>query len=72
MTIERGTWLEVRTAGGGTERMRALGAPTSGRDFPVVWVCTPAEYEEASTSGKVTKGIPWPLDAVAVGASQAA
>jgi len=64
MTIEAGTLLEVTTASGGTARMRATGSPTRGRDFPVVWVCTEQEYEQAQVSGQPVAGMPWPLDAV--------
>ena len=44
--------------------MRATGSPTRGRDFPVVWVCTEQEYEQAQVSGQPVAGMPWPLDAV--------
>lgn len=62
MAIETGSQVEVVTASGATVRMRALGAPTRGRDFPVVWVCTEDEYEKVQ-AGEI-EGIPWPLDAV--------
>lgn len=35
-----------------------------GRDFPVVWVCTEEEFQEAEQGGHPVKGLPWPLDAV--------
>lgn len=41
--------------------MRATSEPGPGRDFPIVWVCTVAEYREDAAG---TVGIPWPLDAV--------
>lgn len=63
MAIEAGVLVEVVTASGKTARMRALGAPMQGRDFPVVWVCTEGEYEQAGPDDEVG-GIPWPLDAV--------
>jgi hypothetical protein len=43
--------------------MRALSAPEKGRDFPVVWVCTEADYD-AAMAGDTSVRIPWPLDAV--------
>lgn len=64
MVITRGNPLEVRTASGAIVRMRALGEPSRGRDFPVVWVCTPEEYESATDEDREPDGLPWPLDAV--------
>ena len=46
--------------------MRAVGVPTRGRDFPVVWVCTEVEYERAVAEEDDADAIPWPLDAVRV------
>lgn len=71
MAIEAGVLVEVVTASGKTARMRALGVPTQGRDFPVVWVCTEDEYEQAGPGDEV-EGIPWPLDAVHEVAPQSA
>lgn len=64
MAIEDGTPVEVTTASGAIVRMRATSTPTRGRDFPVVWVCTVKEYEEAQTLGQRVDGMPWPLNAV--------
>jgi hypothetical protein len=64
MTIERGSEIEVRTASGQRLPMRALGKPTRGRDFPVVWVCTEEEFQRSARAGDDADGIPWPLDAV--------
>jgi hypothetical protein len=66
MTTEFGTVVEARTASGDFVRMRALGAPTRGKDFPVLWVCTEDEYERATSRGEELDGIPWPLDAARV------
>lgn len=49
--------------------MRAIGVPVRGRDFPVVWVCTEEEYEQALAAGEEPSGLPWPLDAVKAVAS---
>lgn len=62
MQISEGSLVEVLTASGATARMRALGGPARGRDFPVLWVCTEHEYEVGPSEDLV--GIPWPLDAV--------
>jgi hypothetical protein len=59
MAITTGALVEVVTASGRTARMRAMGEPTQGRDFPIVWVCTEGEYEVGTS-----EGIPWPLNAV--------
>ena len=64
MAITSGTHLNVTTASGDQMPMRALGAPTQGRDFPIVWVCTEADYE-AALAGDESVRIPWPLDAIA-------
>jgi hypothetical protein len=64
MAIESGTLVEVTTASGAIARMRATSAPTRGRDFWVVWVCTVEEYEEVQTLGRRVDGMPWPLNAV--------
>jgi len=64
MAIERGILVEVTTAGGDRVRMRALGRPQRGRDFPVLWVCTEEEYVVATEADEEPDGLPWPLDAV--------
>ncbi len=63
MDIQAGTLLECETADGTYAVMRALGPPEQGRDFRVVWVCTPGEYD---SSGTQPEGVPWPLSAVRV------
>lgn len=64
MTIEPGMVLEARTAGGEEIQVRALGRPTKGHDFPVVWVCTEEEFQRARETDEEADGIPWPLDAI--------
>ncbi|WP_157185953.1 hypothetical protein [Mycobacterium canetti] len=64
MKIERGDLIDATTASSGVVRMRALGRPIQGRDFPVVWVCTDNEWERANAAGDDPDGLPWPLDAV--------
>jgi len=44
--------------------MVAITGPEAGKDFAVVWVCTPEEYERAVTAGEQPEGVPWPLSAV--------
>lgn len=64
MTINRGDVLEATTASGVVEHLRALGAPSRGHDFPVVWVCTEDEWRRSQSAGDEADGLPWPLDAV--------
>lgn len=64
MEITSGALLEARTASGSIVRVRAIREPERGRDFPVVWVCTEAEYERAEALGEEPDALPWPLDAV--------
>jgi hypothetical protein len=63
MKIDSGTFLLVTTASGDKVRMRAIGVPVRGKDFPVVWVCVPEEYD---SDEPLRRAIPWPLDAVEV------
>jgi hypothetical protein len=63
MDIIAGTLLDCETADGGRAVMRALGPPEQGRDFLVVWVCTPEDYER---SGRLPDGVPWPRTALRV------
>lgn len=64
MAITRGDVVEATTAGGGLVRMRALGSPMQGQDFPVLWVCTEEEWERATTEGDDPDGLPWPVTAI--------
>jgi hypothetical protein len=63
MTITQGMLLKVTTASGAQVPMRALGEPTRGRDFAIVWVCSEDDYE-AALAGDDSVQIPWPLDAI--------
>jgi hypothetical protein len=65
MEIRRGDVVQAKTAGGDVIRMRALGAPQQGHDFPVVWVCTEGEWNRADAAGDEPDGLPWPLTAIA-------
>lgn len=66
MAIQRGSRVEVRTATGELVTMRALGGPSQGRDFAVVWVCLEDDWVAASDyDGLVdVPGIPWPAEFV--------
>lgn len=64
MAITRGDVVEATTAGGEQVRMRALGAPTQGYDFPVLWVCTEQEWRRAQVANDEPDGLPWPITAI--------
>lgn len=64
MAIERGDVLHATTASGSEIRMRALGSPQRGADFPVVWVCTEDEWARSEREGDEADGLPWPVSAI--------
>jgi hypothetical protein len=64
MNIKRGDLVEATTASKGIVRMRALGRPMQGYDFPVVWLCTEDEWARATAAHEEPDGIAWPLDAI--------
>lgn len=70
MEIRAGDTVEVTTALNEQLVMRALGGPTPGLDFTVVWVATPDEYEAAQAEGRDPDGIPWPVTALRAVATQ--
>jgi hypothetical protein len=64
MAICVGDRVEVTTADGESLVMRAIRTPEQGRDFPVLWVCTEAEYERAERDSDEPDGLPWPMTAL--------
>lgn len=40
--------------------MRAIGGPTQGLDFMIVWLVTPAAFEAEDE----TRAIPWPVSGI--------
>lgn len=64
MAITRGDMVQVTTAAGDFVLMRALGPPVRGRDFPVLQVCTPDDWDRAQAAGNEPDSIPWPMEAV--------
>ena len=63
MEIKRGDRVTVRTAFGDRLERVALSAIEMGRDFPVVWVCSPEEWE-AREQPDPPIGLPWPAEDV--------
>lgn len=68
MEISPGDRLLARTATGTKVPRRAVSAIQAGDDFPVVWVCAEAEYENAAQEGREPDAVPWPANAVELAA----
>ncbi|HEX6872667.1 MAG TPA: hypothetical protein VF163_16340 [Micromonosporaceae bacterium] len=62
--IGAGTPVNVTTASGEQVRMIATSGLTRGRDFPVVWVTTPDDFENARRTGADMDPLPWPASDV--------
>jgi hypothetical protein len=64
MSIAAGTEVEVRTAL--DERLPRIATTdvVRGSDFPVVWVCDPAEWAAARAEGREPDADPWPEEDV--------
>ncbi|HEX9774228.1 MAG TPA: hypothetical protein VGB83_01420 [Actinomycetota bacterium] len=46
---------------------RALtGIESEGHDFPVVWLCSEEEWQDALREGRDPEGIPWPAEDVSL------
>lgn len=69
MAIVSGDLVEVTTASGERVLMRALSGVMAGRDFEVVWVAMPEEWERAAREGDEPDGLPWPSDALRIAES---
>jgi len=63
MAIAAGDYVIARSWAGEFER-RAVTGVTDGRDFPVVWVCTPEEWEAAQAEHREPASLPWPAEDV--------
>lgn len=64
MGIERGAKVQVRTAFDEMVKRRAASGVVRGIDFPVVLVCTEAEWEAAQAEGREPVTTPWPAEDV--------
>jgi hypothetical protein len=62
--IQPGDLVTARTADGQFRRRRAITGVVDGLDFPVVWVCSPAEWDTAQAEGRQPEGLPWPAEDV--------
>lgn len=64
--IQKGALVRVRAADNETLTKRALSSRVQGLDFPIVWVCSEAEWRRAMEEGREPQGVPWPADAVSL------
>ncbi len=64
MTIEPGSQVLVRAAGGEALPRRAVSGIERGLDFPVVWVCQQDEWEAAQSEDRDPEAVPWPAEDV--------
>ena len=55
--------LALNARGERGERV-ALTGVVQGRDFPVVWICRPEEWEAARAEEREPEGVPWPAEDV--------
>jgi hypothetical protein len=62
--IQAGTRVLGESAFGDKIEFVALSGPVEGKDFMVVWVCLPDEFDKAARQGRDPEGIPWPVEAV--------
>ena len=66
MEIARGVAVEVVNALGQRQHRIALTGVIAGRDFPVVWVCRPDEWQAAQEANRDPEGMPYPAEDVTV------
>jgi len=64
MTISVGAHVLVTTADGQQLERRAVTDVVEGEDFPVVWVTTEAEWDQAEAEGRRPEAWPWPAEDV--------
>lgn len=64
MAIRRGERVRTRDFWAEWSEQVALTGIEMGHDFKVVWVCSPAEWDEAHATGREPEGVPWPAEDV--------
>jgi hypothetical protein len=62
--IEPGSRVLARSAFDELLERRALTGVQPGHDFPVVWVCSEEEWQDAQAEGREPEGLPWPAEDV--------
>ena len=63
MQIGRGDRVLATTAYGTKTPMVAMGGITRGRDFPIIWVCLPEDFERDGFE-RTDNWRPWPAEDV--------
>jgi hypothetical protein len=53
--------LALNARGERGERIAITGV-VQGRDFPVVWICQPEEWDAAQAEKRQPEGVPWPAE----------
>jgi hypothetical protein len=66
MNITRGSRVVAVNARGEHGERVALSGIVQGRDFPVVWICRPEEWDAAQAEGRNPEGVPWPAEDVSL------
>jgi hypothetical protein len=66
MTIRTGSMVTVKDAEGRMLHRIAASDVTPGRDFDVVWLARPEEWEAAQAEGREPIITPWPAEDVLV------
>jgi len=62
--LEPGSQVTARSAFGNLLQKRVVRGPDTSGSFPVVWVCSLEEWEEARDKGRAPIGTPWPVEDV--------
>jgi hypothetical protein len=70
--IEPGASVLARTSSNRMLERIAATPIVGGVDFPVVWVCAPAEWLAAKAEGRAPNTVPWPASAVQLGSKAVA
>lgn len=66
MDITRGSRVVAVNARGEHGERIALTGIVPGRDFPVVWICRPEEWDAAHAEERDPEGVPWPAEDVSL------
>ena len=65
-SIDAGTWVSVTTVFGNVITKRATSPIITEGSFPIVWVCSPEEWDAALRENRPPNATPWPADDVVV------
>lgn len=62
--LKRGDQVVAMSASDRLVERRAVSAVVDGNDFPVIWLCTEAEWRAAHSEKREPAAIPWPAEDV--------